>query len=81
MWQEKLDKLIKAADDFGMTICFSTEIKPGDLYLAIRNQEPQLLTCKEVNIIRNWVVPVEDAYLYDIHECFGLEIKKESFDV
>ncbi len=42
------------------------EIKPGDLYLAIRNTGPHLLECKEVK--DNLVFPTT-GYPYDICEC------------
>lgn len=46
----------------------SAEIKPGDNYLAKRNQEWKLLTCREIG--SGCIHPVEMAYSYDTHECF-----------
>lgn len=51
-----------------------TELEPGDTYVAERNQGPRLLTVRENNRTRGWVMPVENAYPYDTHECVGVEI-------
>ena len=45
-------------------------IKPGDIYLAKRNTGWKLLTCKENNLDKFFVVPEENAYWYDLDECF-----------
>jgi len=47
----------------------SLPITPGCTYLAERNVEPVLLTCKNVNEEGGWVNPVSLAYPYDLHEC------------
>jgi len=49
------------------------DIEPGDTYLAERNSGVKLLTCKEHNRAKNWIVPVEDAYLFDTWECVRIE--------
>ena len=46
------------------------EIEPGDIYLARRNTKWKLLTCKENNKVNGFIVPVENAYIFDTHECF-----------
>jgi len=47
------------------------EFQPGDDYVGARNTV-NLLTV--VRIERGWVVPREDAYLFDIDECVKVEI-------
>ncbi len=42
-------------------------IKPKDKYLAERNTGPYILTCKKVQ--DGYIVPVEEGYCYDLHEC------------
>ena len=50
------------------------KLEEGDLYVAERNTEPQLLTVKEIvhpeNLVLNapWVVPTTFAYSYDLGE-------------
>ena len=51
----------------------NSKLEPGDSYLAARNKEPQFLTVKEVKI--GCVYPVEDAYPYDLHECYKVEVQ------
>ena len=41
---------------------------PGDLYLAQRNADPQLLTCREIK--DGYVCPTENfVYPFDIEDC------------
>lgn len=47
------------------------EIRPGDFYVAERNQGPKLLICKQV--IENFVIPTFPAYCYDLWECVRVE--------
>lgn len=54
------------------------EIQVGDSYLAERNRGPVLLTAKEIIPLNvdgsgGWIVPVESAYCYDIHECIKVK--------
>ena len=49
------------------------DIKPGDTYIAERNVGLKVLTCKENNQDRGWIVPVESAYSYDTGECIKIE--------
>jgi hypothetical protein len=50
------------------------ELLPGDLYIAERNTGPKLLTCQEVKVNENYVVPKDfPAYCFDIHECVKVE--------
>lgn len=52
-----------------------TELEPGDIYVAERNQGPRLLTVEKNNREQGWIVPTElRAYPYDTHECVGVEI-------
>jgi hypothetical protein len=54
------------------------KLQLGDTYLAQRNGESKLLTCKEVSTIYGYVVSVEKACCYDIPECIKvLEIKEQ----
>lgn len=41
----------------------------GEMYVAERNVGKQLLTAKFVDEVNKWVIPIENAYLYDICEC------------
>lgn len=46
------------------------EIQPGDIYVAERNTGPHLLTAKEINRERGWIVPTTtNDYSFDIGEC------------
>ena len=48
------------------------DLKPGDTYVARRNLAIGwlILTCREVNLDRGYVVPVQQEYYFDLHECF-----------
>ncbi len=46
------------------------DIKPGELYLAHKNNGPQILTCKKNEV--SFIVPVEHAYCYDMCDCVKL---------
>ena len=50
------------------------DILPGDTYIAERNTGLRLLTCRQNNKDRGWVVPVGPEYLYDTGECFRIEL-------
>lgn len=61
-------------------------LKPGDLYLAGRNGPLQILTCKvrydeaeakrrhpdQANPVCRWIMPVENAYSFDLSECYKI---------
>lgn len=48
-----------------------TGINSGDLYMAKRNNDWKLLTCRDYTSRRNVVFPMElYAYCYNGHECF-----------
>lgn len=49
------------------------DINPGDTYLAERNSGVRLLTCKENDLRKKWIVPEENAYLFDTWECVRIE--------
>lgn len=51
------------------------DIEPGDTYLAERNSGVKLFTCKSHNRDENWIVPVEDGYLYDTWECVRIKLE------
>lgn len=53
----------------------TTGINPGDLYMAKRNRPWQLLTCAKVHE-DGFVIPVEIAYCFDLHECFRVVIEE-----
>jgi hypothetical protein len=47
---------------------------PGDLYVANRNVEPVILTCRKVNLDKWWIEPQEEiAYIFDVHECVRIK--------
>lgn len=57
------------------------EISVGDWYIAERNQGPKLLTCRKIvdpslegGTGGKFVVPVENAYPYDLWECVKVKI-------
>jgi hypothetical protein len=52
-------------------------MKPGDTYVAERNQGPRLLTVLEMDLENGWVLNTEGAYPYDLHECVQVEIVDE----
>ena len=56
-----------AASDLDLKLCFDEEIKPGDMYIALRNTGPRLLTC--LKVCDGYILNVEHEYPYDIHEC------------
>ena len=41
----------------------------GELYIAERNIGKQLLKAKVVDQKNRWIIPFENAYVYDFHEC------------
>lgn len=49
-------------------------IEPGDTYMAGRNTGPHLLTAKVVDTDNWWILPVEPAYPFDLHQCVKVEI-------
>lgn len=57
-------------DGMKINLMFYAPIKPGDMYVAKRNTGWKLLTCKEVDNVNGFIVPVEpNAYYFDTHEC------------
>lgn len=59
----------------GMTLVPAEgQIRPGDTYVAERNTGLQLLTCKRVISDKNFIIPTENAYCFDIWECIPVEI-------
>ena len=64
-------RLIEYAQREGFTVLDGVP-QPGALYIAGRNTEPQLLTCKSVND-RGWIVAKEMAYSFDWHECIRIK--------
>ena len=61
--------IIQYAKENSITIDEEAVIKPGDLYLAGRNTNIELLTCKRVGLNGSCIFPEENAYPYDTHEC------------
>lgn len=51
----------------------SGEIEVGDFYIAERNTGPHLLTAKVINRELECIVPIEDAYPYDLWECVRVQ--------
>lgn len=68
----------------GVTLMYAGEwplLKPGDTYIAERNQGPKLLTVSKVEKTLGkhdqWagaVFPEESAYAYDLYECVKVEV-------
>ncbi len=52
-----------------VTVNSGAEIKPGDFYIARRNNPWQLLTCSEVHLEQGFIVAQEIAYPFDICNC------------
>lgn len=63
-------KLIKTFEGVPLEVESGIYIEPGDTYLAKRNTEWKLLTCKEHKKEDGYIIPVESEYPYDTHECF-----------
>ncbi len=63
------NRLIEYAKEIGLEIVEKEYPEPGDVYLAGRNTGPHLLTCLRTDVDKNFVVPVERCYCFDIHEC------------
>jgi hypothetical protein len=47
--------------------------EPGEFYIAGRNTGPKLLTCAEVDEDLGCIHAEEDAYSFDLHECYRLK--------
>lgn len=65
------NKLYNLAIELGLKP-LDEPIKPGDYYLARRNTGTHLLECKSVSE-RSYIVPVENAYCYNICDCIKIE--------
>lgn len=50
------------------------EIEEGDSYLAERNTGLHLLTCRKNDKFKQWIEPVQHAYIYDTPECIRIEL-------
>ncbi len=48
-------------------------IETGDVYLAKRNTGWKLLTCKVHMKEKGFVIPEENEYPYNTHECYKVE--------
>lgn len=61
-------QILQVAIDLEVKIDFdSSQIKPGDLYFAVKNTGVKLLTCKSNN--GSFVVPIENNYWYNLCDC------------
>lgn len=76
-----ISKVIEAGEFEGMPfrahlrdegVSYGEHFKPGDTYLAERNQGVRLLTVREVHP-GGYIIPVEPAYPYDAWECVKIE--------
>jgi hypothetical protein len=64
-----VEDYIAAANSLGLEF-IARPVQKGDMYLAGRNTGIKLLTAKEVDHDRSWIVPEEfPFYLYDTWEC------------
>ena len=71
----------EVAKDLKLKLCYGERIEKGDLYLAMYNTGPHLLTCKDNNQ-RGWIVPVEDAYCFDTGDCVKvIEVFSENSEI
>jgi hypothetical protein len=66
--RQTVGDFLSAAKEIGVEF-LARPVQDGDLYLASRNTGIKLLTARKVDHGNGWVVPVEPAYVYDIHEC------------
>lgn len=48
----------------------SRRMESGDRYIAHRNMDPVVLTCRFDDRDRGFVIPQELAYVYNTYECF-----------
>jgi len=68
MKKENELQILQAAINLGVQISFDAwNIKPGDLYFAVKNTGVKLLTCKSNN--GSFVVPIENNYWYNLCDC------------
>lgn len=67
-WRQQIEQ---AATDLNVVALFGQPIFEGDMYLACRNTGPHLLTAKTIfpRGRGGYIVPVENAYYFDIWEC------------
>lgn len=61
------NEIKKVAEELELSLLFGEPIFPGDLYLAIRNTGPKLLTCAFLG--EACVHAEENAYAFDFSEC------------
>ena len=69
-WEEYKAK----AEELGLELLPNEKIQMGDLYMAWRNGEPVLLTAKRIDLDYYIIVPVENAYPYNIRECVKVKV-------
>ena len=43
-------------------------LSPGDIYFAVRNNK-RILTCKKMSPCGTFIIPEENAYCFNSHEC------------
>lgn len=74
--RQKLIEILEVGEFEGIrfTVLSPNPIKDGDTYLVARNTGPHLLTAKKVDHENGWVVPEEDAYVFDISECIPIQL-------
>lgn len=65
--------MIVVTEDFSVEV---TGILPAESYMAKRNTGWQLLTCLQVSP-KGYVIPKENAYPYDLWECFKVKTIKD----
>lgn len=66
------DLICKEAQDLGIKLFPEETLIVGDFYLAHRNGPVKLLQVKEIK--NGYIVPVEQDYCYDKHECIKTKI-------
>lgn len=61
------EKMTQAAADLGVQLLYGEPIRPGDMYLAMRNTGPHLLECKWLG--EACIHATTPAYPFDFSEC------------
>ena len=75
-----IDAVLKEANRIGVSVesIQNNPLKANEKYMAYRNGNVKVLTCKHDDRENRWVVPLENEYLYDTWECFRVIYKDEA---
>lgn len=73
--RRELALILEAGQFEGITFeVLDRPIVDGDTYFACRNTSPRLLTARKVDQDNLWVLPVENAYAFDLGECIPIRL-------